>query len=71
MKLLINNFKEDKSRFISIIVSLLFGIISLIVYSTTGIIKGYTDSYNVGLFIILILAILIYYIKYMIFRYKF
>ena len=59
MKLLINNFKEDKSRFISIIVSLLFGIISLIVYSTTGIIKGYTDSYNVGLFVILILAILI------------
>lgn len=59
MKLLINNFKEERIRFITIIISLLFGIISLIVYSSTGIIKGYTDSYSVGLFVILILAIII------------
>ena len=58
MKLLVENFKKYPVRFILTALALVFGLASLILYASTGIIRNFTESYSVATFIFIIVGIL-------------
>lgn len=59
IKRLRENFKANKVKFLVLLLSFLVGIITLIVYLSTGILPGFTERYSIGAIILTILAILI------------
>lgn len=54
-----SNFQSNKISFILNSVAALVAIVTIIVYATTGIIKGFTDAYNPAVFVFLVLGLLL------------
>lgn len=58
MENLLKEIKNNPVQFALTALSLLMGIISLIIYSATGIIRNFTEEYSLGVFIFLIIGLI-------------
>jgi|GEM_PF-4973789 len=59
IKRLSENWKANPAKFILLLVSFLSGLVTLVVYLTTGILPGFTEHYSAGAIVLTVLAILI------------